>query len=141
LLSHHRKYGTRHVQRAEKVRRQLRLELRRREFLKETSEEVTSVVDQHINPAETVQRGLHRCFCLRLACDVKFDNEQVVGLADRIGHGLGVAAGRDHRVSGGEGRPSNLDTHTPPCTSDEPNPLVSHVRQSSRVGWIAASSP
>jgi hypothetical protein len=63
LFSHHRKYGASHVHRAKKVRCQLRLELFRRQLFEEPGEEVTRIVDQHINATEPVGSGLHGCSC------------------------------------------------------------------------------
>ena len=92
LLSHDRKYGTGHVQRPEKVGGQLRLELLRRQFLKETGKEIARIVDQYVNARETVESCLNCLFCRRRARDVEFDDEKVVGLSDRLGHGIGAAA-------------------------------------------------
>jgi hypothetical protein len=64
--------------------------------------------------------------------DVEFSDEQVVVLSDRVGHGIGVAAGSDHRVSGGESGLNDVDAHPAPSASDEPNLLVSDAPQSSR---------
>ena len=82
--------------------------------------------------AKRSSSGLNRRFCRRRARDVEFDDEQVVGLSDRVGHGIGAAAGRDHEVSGGKRGLSDVDAHATPRAGDEPDPLVSHVPQPSR---------
>jgi len=80
--------------------------------------------------AEAVDHGLHRRLSRRQARDVELEDEQVVSLADGVGHGIGVAAGRDDCVAGGERGLRDVDAHAPAGPSDEPNPLVSHVLQS-----------
>ena len=58
--------------------------------------------------------------------DVELDDEQVVGLAERPGHGVGVAAGRDDGVACGERRLHDVDAHATAGTGHEPDVLVSH---------------
>jgi hypothetical protein len=62
-FSHEWKDGTGHVQRPEKIRRQLRLELLRRQFLEKAGKEVARVVDEHIDATEPLGRDTHRGFC------------------------------------------------------------------------------
>ena len=59
-----------------------------------------------------VERRLHRRLRGCQARDVELDDEQVVGLADGIGHGFVVAAGGDDCVAGGECGPHDVDAHT-----------------------------
>jgi hypothetical protein len=138
LLSHQWKHGTGHVQRAKQVRRQLRIELLRGELLKEAGEEVACVVDQHVDAAELFGSGPNCLLGRRRARDVELDDEKVVGLSDRVGHGRGIAAGRDHRISCGEGGLSDVDAHTTSRTSDEPNSLASHLPQPSQRAIVEA---
>ena len=74
--------------------------------------------------------ALHRRLCGCQARDVELDDEQVVGFADGIGHGFGVAAGGDDCVAGGERGLRDVDAHPAACTGDEPNLLATHVLQS-----------
>src|SRR5205085_7646231 len=69
----------------------------------------------------------------RRARDVEVDDEKVVGLSDRPRNGIGVAAGCDDKMPGGEGGLGDVDAHATPRAGDEPNPLASHVPQPSRV--------
>ena len=92
--------------------------------------EVAGVVDEHVDAAEVVDGGLHRDLGRNEARDVEFDDEQVVGLADGVGHRLGISAGRDDCVASAERGLSDVDTHTSAGTGDQPDLLVSHVHQS-----------
>ena len=138
LLAHDGQHGPGDVHRAAEVRLELLLELLRRQLLEEACEEVPGVVDQHVDPAETVEGGLHRRFRRRGARDVQFHDEQVVGLANRVGHGVGIAAGRDDRVAGGERRLGDVDAHPATRTSDRTTPscpiLGSPSRHASGIG-------
>jgi hypothetical protein len=130
LFAHHGQDGARDVHRPDKVCRQRPLDLLRRQLLEETGIEVSCVVDQHVDPAEAVDRGLHGRLRRRQARDVELDDEQVGSFADRFGHGLGVAAGRDDCVGGGERALRDVDAHAAAGARDEPNPLVSHLLHS-----------
>ena len=48
-------------------------------------------------------------------------------LTERLGHRLGVAGSADHRVTGSQGSPGDVDTKPSPGAGDEPNLLVAHV--------------
>ena len=96
------------------------------QLLEETRKEVAGVVDQHVDPAEAVQRSLDRRLRRRGTRDVQLHNEQVVCLADRVGDAFGVTARRNDCATRGERRPRYVDAHPAPGTSDEPNFLVSH---------------
>ena len=72
-------------------------------------------------------RRLHRRLRGCQARDVELDDEQVVGLADGLGHGVGVAAGGDDRVAGGERGLRDVDAHAAAGAGDEPDLLVSHA--------------
>jgi len=125
LLAHHGQDCACDIHRPHKVRRQRALDLLRGQLLEEAGIEVAGVVDQHVDAAEAVDRGLHRRLRRHQARDVKLDDEQVVGLADGLGHGFGVAAARDDCVAGAERGLRDVDTHAAAGASDEPNPLVS----------------
>ena len=72
--------------------------------------------------------------------DVELDDEQVVSLADGVGHGVSVAAGRDDRVAGGEGRPRDVYAHATAGAGDEPDLLVGHNVESSPCSLTRSSS-
>ena len=59
--------------------------------------------------------------------DVELDDQEVVVLADRRADLLGVAAGGDDRVTGGQGGLGDVDAHAAAGAGDEPNLLVSHA--------------
>jgi hypothetical protein len=73
-----------------------------RQLLEVTRIEIAGVVDQHVDGAEPVDGRLDRRLDLLPAGDVELDDEQVVGLADGLGDGVGVAAGGDDIVAGGQ---------------------------------------
>src|SRR6266545_4442669 len=129
LLAHDGQDGAGDVHRAEQARRQLPLDLLGRQLLEVAGIEVGGVVDQHVDAAEALDGGLHHCLGVGTAGDVELDDQQVVRLADGIRHGVGVAAGGDDGVAGGEGRLRDLDAHAAAGAGDEPNLLLSHVLQ------------
>jgi hypothetical protein len=78
------------------------LDLLRRQLLEEAGVEVAGVVDEHVDAAEPLERCPHCRFGGREAGDVELDDQQVVGLAERVTDRFGTAAGRDDRVADGE---------------------------------------
>ena len=68
----------------------------------------------------------HRRLGVGAAGDVQLDDQQVVRLADGLGHGVGVAAGGDDRVAGGQGRLREVDAHAAAGAGNKPNFLFSH---------------
>jgi hypothetical protein len=58
--------------------------------------------------------------------DIQLDDEQVVRLAERIGHGGRAAARRDDGVARGQRSLHDVDAHAPAGTGNEPDLLVSH---------------
>ena len=89
--------------------------------------EVARVVDEHVDAAESLHGRLGRGVRGVLVGDVERDGEEVVVLADGVAHSVGVAAGRDDRVSGGECRLRDVDAHAAAGAGDEPHRVVSHV--------------
>ena len=75
------------------------------------------------------------------ARDVQFDDEQVVGLADAFGHGVGVAAGGDDCVAGGKRGLGDVDAHAAAGTSDEPNSLSAMYLGPSASGGASPGYP
>ena len=69
------------------------------------------------------------------ARDVELDDEQVVRVAERVAHGLGIAAGGDDVVAGGERGPGDVDTHAAAGAGDEPG-LGSVIRLRMRTREI-----
>ena len=102
----------------------------RRQLLEEAGVEVAGVVDEDVDAAEPLERRLHRRLRGCQVRDVELDDEQVVGLADGVGNGFGVAAGGDDCVAGGECGLCDVDAHPAACAGDEPHLLVSHLLQS-----------
>ena len=58
------------------------------------------------------------------AGDVELDDQQVVGVADGLGDGVGVAAGGHDVVAGGERGLGDLDAHAAAGAGDEPGLLL-----------------
>jgi hypothetical protein len=106
--------------------------------LEEAGIEVAGVVDQHVDAAEPLERRPHRRLRRRETRNVEPGDEQVASLADRFGHGFGVAAGRDGCMAGPERGLRDVDAHAAASASDEPNPLVSHLLQSLLAGVVRA---
>ena len=72
----------------------------------------------------------HGCLGVLRTGHVELDDEQVVGLPERAGHGVGVAARRDDGVPCGERRLHDVDAHATAGTGHEPDVLVSHGKSS-----------
>lgn len=58
--------------------------------------------------------------------DVELQNEQMFGPAERAGHRLGSAAGRNDRVACRESRLRDVDAHATARPGYEPYALVGH---------------
>ena len=65
------------------------------------------------------------------AGDVELDDEQVVGVADRLRDGVGVAAGGDDVVAGGQRGLGEVDAHAAAGAGDEPGLVLGHGHQQS----------
>ena len=126
LLAHHRQDGAGDVHRADEARRQLPLDLLRRQLLEVARVKAGGVVDQHVDAAEPVDSGPHRRLGIGAAGDVQLDGQQVVRLSQRLGHALGVPAGRHNRVAGRQGGLGEIDAHATAGAGDEPNLLAAH---------------
>jgi hypothetical protein len=63
---------------------------------------VGGVVEQHVDPAEPIDRGLHRGARAVRVGDVELDDQQVVSPTERISDDLRIAPGGDDRVAGGQ---------------------------------------
>ena len=118
------------------ARRQLPLDLLRRQLLEVARIKVGGVVDEHVDAAEAVDGGLHRCLGVRGAGDVQLDDQQVLRLADGPGHRVGVASSCDDRVPGGQRGPGNIDAHPTARAGNEPNFLISHLNVTSRFDQL-----
>ena len=126
LGTHDGKHGAGDVHRAEQVGLDLCPEVLGGEFLEEPGVEVAGVVDEDVDAAEPLDGGGHGRLGVLGTGDVELDDEQFVGLAERPGHGVGVAAGRDDGVACGERRLHDVDAHATAGTGHEPDVLVSH---------------
>ena len=126
-FAHDRQDRAGDVERAEEVRLHLPAVLLGADLLEESGVEVARVVDEHVDAAESLHGRLGRSFGGILVGDVERDGEKVVVLADGVAHAVGIAAGRDDRVSGGECRLRDLDAHAAAGAGDEPHRVVSHV--------------
>ena len=124
--THDGKHGTGDVHRAEQVGLDLGAEIIGGELLEEPGVEVAGVVDEDVDAAEALDGGGDRRHGVFGTGDVELDDEQVVGVAERLAHGVGVAAGRDDGVAGGERRLHDVDAHATAGTGHEPDVLVSH---------------
>jgi hypothetical protein len=126
LLAHDGQHRARHGHRADQAHRKLALDLLGRQLLEETRLEAGSVVDQHVDAAEALDRGLHGRLGVLRAGHVELDNAQIVGLADGLRHRVGVAAGGHDVVARRQRSLGELDAHATAGARDEPGLLVSH---------------
>src|SRR3954464_7608018 len=101
----------------------LRPEVLRADLLEEPSLEATGVVDQYVDAPEPIDGGPHRPLSGRRIGDVERHRQEVVALAQGGVDRVGVAAGGDHRVPGGQGRPGNVDAKASAGAGDEPDLL------------------
>jgi hypothetical protein len=115
------------VHRAEQGGLDLGPEVLGADLLEEPGVEVAGVVDQHIDPAEALHCGRDGRLGVGGVGDVELDDQEVVVGAEGSADPLGVAAGGDHGVTGGQGGLDDLDAHAAAGTGDEPNLLVSHA--------------
>ena len=91
--------------RAEQGGLDLRPEVLGAELLEEPGVEVARIVDQHVDAAEPVDGGAGRRPGRRRVGDVQRDDQEIVVRAERGADPLGVAAGGDDGVAGGQGGP------------------------------------
>ena len=84
LGAHDGQHGAGDVHRAEQVGLDLCPEVLGGDLLEEPGVEVAGVVDEHVDAAEPLDGGLHGRLGVLGAGDVELDDEQVVGLADRL---------------------------------------------------------
>jgi hypothetical protein len=127
LLAHGRQDRTRHIHGPNEAHRQLALDLLGRQLLEEASLEAGGVVDQHVDAAEAVDRRLDRRLGVLRAGHVELDDEQLVGLADGLRHGLWAAAAGNDVVAGHQRRLGELDAHATARAGNEPGLVVSHI--------------
>jgi hypothetical protein len=59
--------------------------------------------------------------------DVQLDGQQTVGVPERLRDGVGVAAGRDDIVAGGQRRLGDVDTQAASSAGDQPSLFVRHL--------------
>ena len=120
LLAHHGQDGAGDVHRAEQADGELALHLLRRELLEEARVEAGRVVDQHVDGAEALDRRLDRRRDLLGVGDVERHDEQVLGLAEGGGDGVGVAAGGDDVVAGVQRGLGDVDAQAATGAGDDP---------------------
>jgi hypothetical protein len=104
LGAHDRKYRAGDVHRAEQGGLDLGAEVLRADLLEEPGVEVARVVDEDVDPAEALDGRLHGRLGVVRAGDVQLDDQQILGLADGLGHRVGVTAGRDDSIPSGKRR-------------------------------------
>ena len=126
LPAHHGQHRACHVHRPDQIGGQLPLDLLGRQLLEEAGIEVAGVVDEHVDAAEALERRPHRRLRGREARDVELDDQQVVRLAERRTDRLGVAAGRDDGMAGGECGLGDVHAHAAAGAGDEPDLLLTH---------------
>jgi hypothetical protein len=131
LLAHDGHDSAGDVHRAEEARGKLALDLLGRQLLEVARVEVGGVVDQHVDAAEAVNGRRDRRLGVVRAGDVELDDQEVVGLADRLGDGVGIAAGCDDRMAGGQRGLGEVDAHVTPGAGDEPRLRLSHGHHAS----------
>src|SRR2546425_8316629 len=56
--------------------------------------------------------------------DVQLDYQQLARPTHGLGHGVGVSAGGNDGVTGGQRGFDEIDPHATACSSNEPNPLI-----------------
>ncbi len=127
LLAHYREHGARDVECTEEVDLNLRPELLRANFLEEAGLEAGGVIDQHVDPAEPLDRCLYGRLGIGRAGDVQLDNQQVIGLADGFADYVRIATRGHNGVSGGESGPGDVHTHAAPRARNKPHLLHRHV--------------
>ena len=124
---HHRECCAGEVDRAEEGGLDLRPERLRAQLLEEAGVEVARVVDQHVDPAEPLDRSRHGRLSLRGIGDVELDRQEVVVFSDRRADLLGVSSGGDDRVTSGQRGLGDVDPQAAAGAGDEPDLLVTHV--------------
>jgi len=129
LLAHDGQDRARDVHRADETCRELAFHLLGRQLLEVARIEAGGVVDKHVDAAKAVHGGLDRRFGVLAAGDVELCGQHAVGPAERFLNGVGVAAGGDHVVAGGQRGPGELDAHAAAGAGDEPSLLGSHGSQ------------
>ena len=127
LGAHHRQHRPGDVDRADQGGLDLGPEVPRGDLLEEPGVEVAGVVDQHVDGSEPFHGSRDGRLGVGGVGDVELDDQQVVVGAEGSADPLGVAAGGNHGVAGDQGGLGDVDAHPAPRTSDEPDPLVSHL--------------
>ena len=136
LLAHDGQDRARDVHRADQARRELALHLLGRQLLEVAGVEAGGVVDQHVDAAEAVDGRLDRRLGVLRAGDVELDDQQVVRVAERLRDGVGVAAGGDDVVAGGQRGLGDVDAHAASGAGDEPGLLASHGSSAKPAGSL-----
>jgi len=102
----------------------LRLDLSGRDLFEEPRDEVTGVVDQHVDPAEALDGRGHCGGGLLGVCDVQAHNEQIVVRADGFRDGFSVAPGSHDVVTSCQRSRGELDAQAAARAGDEPRSFV-----------------
>src|SRR5215203_2478964 len=134
LGAHHREGLAGHVDRAEQRGLDLGPELLRAQLLEEAGVEVACVVDQHIDPAEPVDRSRHGRLSVGRVGDVQLDRQEVATLSDRRADPLRVPSGGGHRVTSRQRGLGDVDAQTATSSGHQPNLLVAHAA-AHPFGW------
>src|SRR6185437_5943141 len=102
-------------------------------LLDSAEQAVPRVVDDHVDPAESLHRSLHGELGSFLVADVKFDGEDLIGkAAHEVGERPGVPGGGSYAVATPEGGQGEFVADTGGGSGDEPGPAcrcvpVSHA--------------
>ena len=121
MAAHHWERGAGDVDRAEEGGLDLRPELLRAQLLEEAGVEVARVVNQHVDPAEPVDRSRHSRLGVGGIGDIQLDRQQVVLLSDRSTDLPGVPSGGDDLVTSGQRSLGDVDAQTAAGAGDQPN--------------------
>jgi hypothetical protein len=111
--AHHRQDSPGDIQRAEQGGLDLGPEVPRGDLLEEPRVEVTRVVDQDVDPPESLAGSLDGGAGASRICDVEDGDQQVLVSAEHPADPLRVPAGGHDGVPGGQGRPCDVHAHAP----------------------------
>ncbi|MNP38450.1 hypothetical protein D3C76_1319620 [compost metagenome] len=132
LATHVRQYRAGDVEQAEHVGGEQTLRFVGTGFFHRAQHAETGIVDQHVNPPETLDACCDSLMRLFLAGDVQPHGEQVGVIAQAIGDVLWIAGSGDHRVTGTQGVLCDEGAKTTGSASNEPG---THINSSCRRPW------
>ena len=111
----------------EEIRLELIAHLRLVELLGSADQPVTGVVDQDIDPSESLQRSGDGSIDVDLTRDVEAEEHAALAMLDCHTKSVGIASGGDHRPAGVEHDAGKGAAETRRGTRDQPHPLACHV--------------